>query len=76
MPVSVSEWPDSVPAQIESISLRSCSSSLKEKKNSLKNVSFLMMNHLDAEDIKWWGPSSLTGKTFFIFACYRTFKMR
>ena len=72
----MSEWADSVPAQIESISLRSWSSSLKEKKHSLKNFSFFKLNHLDAGEVKRKGASSLTGKTFFIFACYRTFKMR
>ena len=76
MPVSASEWPDFVPAQNESLSLSGCSSSLKEKKLSLKNFSFLILNHLNVGELKRGETSSLAGKTFFIFACYRTFKMR
>ena len=76
MPVSASEWPDFVSAQNESVFLRGCSSSLKEKKHSLIFFLFLMLNHLDGGQLKRGTPSSLTGETFFIFACYRTFKMR
>ena len=74
MPVSASEWPDFVPAQNESVSLNSCSSTLKGEKYSLFFL-FLMLNHLDAGELKRRVTSSLTGNTFFIFACYRTFKM-
>ena len=76
MPVSASEWPDFVPAQIESVSLSSCSSTLNDKKHSLKIFLFLMLNHLDVGELKRGKHSSLAGMTFFIFACYRTFKMR
>ena len=76
MPVSASEWPEFVPAQNESVSLSGCFSSLKEKKHSLKIFSFLMLNHLYAGEVKRGEASSLTGKTFFIFTCYRPFKMR